>query len=204
MYKSWEKPFLKYDRPERAIGRYYNMNPSVRWLNFIPLDDNKPIKYLEIGVADGIHVIHISKSYCKHPQSKIYCVDPWEDYDDYPEYKGLQDVAWKTFNTNISAYNLHDKCIIKKGFSQDIVPTFENNFFDIIYVDGNHETEFVYKDGCMAFEKVKKGGFIVFDDYILAWPQTILGINKFLEEYKNKIKIIRIDIKFQQVIISKL
>jgi hypothetical protein len=22
-----------------------------------------------------------------HDQSKLYCIDPWEDYDDYLEYK---------------------------------------------------------------------------------------------------------------------
>lgn len=179
------------------------MNPSINWSAFIPIE-NKPIKYLEIGVADGIHVIHISESYCQHPESKIYCVDPWQDYDEYPEYKGQQGVAWKTFNTNIAKYNLQYKCILNRGFSDKIVPTFEDIFFDIIFVDGNHETEFVYKDGCMAFEKVKSGGYIVFDDYSFLWAQTILGIDKFLEEYKDKIEILHKGNFFPQVIVRKL
>jgi hypothetical protein len=200
----WKKLFSKKDnRPEGTIGRYYNMNPSVNWSKFIPIE-NKPIKYLEIGVADGIHVIEISQSYCKHADSKMYCVDPWQDYDEYPEYKGKQDLAWETFNKNISSYNIVDKCLINRGFSQDIVPTFEDNFFDIIFVDGNHETEFVYKDGCMAFEKVKSGGFIVFDDYLSFWSQTMIGIDKFLEEYKDKIKILHKATLFTQVILRKL
>ena len=200
----WSKLFTKKDnRPEGTVGRYYNMNPSVNWSKFISIQ-NKPIKYLEIGVADGIHVIHISESYCKHPDSKIYCVDPWQDYDEYPEYKGQQDLAWKTFNTNIAKYNIQDKCVINRGFSDNVVPTFENNFFDIIYVDGNHETEFVYKDGCIAFEKVKSGGFIVFDDYHITWLQTVAGIDRFLEDYKDKIKILHKGILFPQVIVCKL
>lgn len=203
MYRSWEKPFLKDNRPVGTIGRYFNLNPSVIWSKYIPIQ-NKPIKYLEIGVADGIHVIHISESYCKHPNSKIYCVDPWQDYDEYPEYKGQQDVAWKSFNANIARYSLQDKCIVNRGFSDKIVPIFKDNFFDIIFVDGNHETEFVYKDGCMAFEKVKSGGFIVFDDYGLLWAQTILGIDKFLEEYKDKLKILHKGTLFSQLIVCKL
>jgi len=200
----WSKLFTKKDnRPPGTIGRYFDLNPSVNWSKFIPIQ-NKPIKYLEIGVADGIHVIHISQSYCKHPQSKIYCVDPWQDYDEYPEYKGQQDIAWETFNKNISRYNLRDKCIINRGFSEDIVPTFHDNFFDIIYVDGNHETEFVYKDGCMAFEKVKSGGYIVFDDYLLSWYQTMIGIDRFLEEYKDKLTILYRGTLFSQVIVCKL
>jgi hypothetical protein len=134
----------------------------------------------------------------------MYCVDPWQDYDEYPEYKGQQDLAWKSFNTNIETYGLRDKCVIKRDFSDKIVPSFQDNFFDIIFVDGNHETEFVYKDGCMAFEKVKSGGFIVFDDYGLLWPQTILGIDKFLEEHKDKLKILHKGTLFPQVIVCKL
>lgn len=203
MYKSWEKPFVKYNRPANTVGRYFNFNPSKNWSKYIPIE-NKPINYLEIGVASGIHVIQISQSYCKHPDSKIYCVDPWQDYDDYPEYKGLQDLAWNSFNRNISTYYLQDKCVIKRGFSGEIVPTFQDNFFDIIYVDGNHETEFVYNDGCMAFEKVKSGGYIVFDDYINRWPQTMVGIDRFLEVYKDKIRVLFKKVHFQQVIVSKL
>jgi hypothetical protein len=200
----WSKLFTKKDnRPEGTVGRYYNMNPSVNWSKFIPIQ-NKPIKYLEIGVADGIHVIHISESYCKHPDSKIYCVDPWEDYDEYPEYKDQQDLAWEIFNKNIRTYQLQDKCLINRGLSEKIVPTFEDNFFDIIFVDGNHETEFVYKDGCMAFEKVKSGGFIVFDDYNTSWIQTVFGINKFLEDYKDNIDILHRGNLFPQVIVAKV
>lgn len=200
----WSKLFQKKDnRPEGTIGRYYNMNPSNTWSAFIPIE-NKSINYLEIGVADGIHVIHISQSYCQHPESKIYCVDPWQDYDEYPEYKGKQHVSWKTFNTNISKYKLQHKCVVNRGFSDKTVPTFEDTFFDIIFVDGNHETEFVYKDGCMAFEKVKSGGYIVFDDYSISWSQTMVGIDRFLEEYKDKLKIIHKAIYFPQVIIYKL
>jgi len=117
---SWQKLFKKDNRPEETVGRYFNMNPSVNWSKIIPIQDI-PIKYLEIGVADGIHVVHISQSYCKHPDSKIYCVDPWQDYEEYSEYKGQQNVAWEMFNTNIRTYKLQDKCIMNRGFSKKIV-----------------------------------------------------------------------------------
>jgi len=74
--------------------------------------------------------------------------------------------------------------------SDAIVPTFANEFFDIIFVDGNHNTEYVYLDGIMALEKVKVGGYIVFDDYYAIWKQTMVGIDKFLAQFKDKIDII--------------
>ena len=197
----WSKRFQK---PVTFKGRYFNKDPSVNWKPFIPIE-NQQIQYLEIGCADGGNVIHIAKSYAKHPNSFIYCVDPWFDYDDYDEYKGQQDLAWNNFNYNVKLYE--SKLKIYRGLSDDIVPTFQDNFFDIIYVDGNHETEYVYRDGIMAYNKCKSGGYIIFDDYSsqpYIWPQTKKGIDMFLDEYKDKIQILSIDNNFLQVIIRKI
>lgn len=194
--------FLYRKHNEDDPWKHFRDNPGIKWSSYIPIED-KPIQYLEIGVHKGINVIDVAKSYCKHPDSKIYCVDPWVDYDEYPEYKGQQDVLFSIFNNAIKGYK--DKCIIRRGFSDDIIPTFENNFFDIIFIDGNHETEFVYRDGCMSFQKVKPGGYIIFDDYtIRSWPQTVKGIDQFLTEYSDKIKIIARPNSVGQVIVKKL
>ena len=84
---------------------------------------------------------------------------------------------------------LWDKVVVHRNFSHNVVPTFEDDFFDIAFIDGNHETEFVYKDGVMTFPKVKPGGVIIFDDY--DWPQTRVGINKFVTEYSSKLTNIK-------------
>jgi predicted O-methyltransferase YrrM len=173
-------------------GRFYHKFPDYDWAIHIPMP-NGPINYLEIGSADGGTAILISKSFAKHPGSRIYCVDPWMDYDDYPEYKGRQEQGYNTFLSNINKLADINKFVIKRGLSHDIVPTFENNFFDIIFVDGNHETEYVYRDGIMALQKVKVGGYIVFDDYWLnanMWPQTKVGIDRVIAEFKDKLDII--------------
>jgi Methyltransferase domain len=161
-----KQPFAQPPPPpfKEFIGRFYNKNPDINWSPYIP-QTNSPINYLEIGVADGGNVIQVEKTFAKHPDSKLYCVDPWQDYDEYPEYKGEQEEGWDKFNKNISVLSNPDKFVIKRGFSDDIVPTFPDNFFDIAFVDGNHETEFVYRDGLMALQKTKSGGFIIFDDY---------------------------------------
>ena len=177
-------------------------NPGCKWNKYIPIE-NKPIQYLEIGVHKGINIVDIAKSYCQHSDSRMYCVDPWTDYDEYPEYKGQQDVLFGIFKNAVKPYI--DKCILHRGFSDDIVPTFSNDFFDIIFVDGNHETEFVYRDGKMAFDKLKSRGYIIFDDYNSPeWPQTVIGIDKFLNEYSEKIRIIVKPNAVLQVIIQKL
>ena len=139
----WQKKFdnkklITFARPppelKDFIGRYYGKNPDIYWKPFIPKTDG-PINYLEIGVADGGNAIEIEKSFAKHPDSRLYCVDPWQDYDEYDEYKGYQQTAWNTFNRNINILSNPSKFIVKRGFSDDIVPTFPDNFFDIVFVD---------------------------------------------------------------------
>ena len=204
----WSSRVKKYKEyidfyPKNFKGRFYNKHPEVNWAPYVPMSQGS-IRYLEIGVADGGNVLLVANSYCKHPDSRIYCVDPWMDYDEYPEYKGEQQTAWATFNSNIRNSDNFSKFIVNRGFSNDIVPKFQDEFFDIIFVDGNHETEYVYKDGVMSFEKVKKGGYIIFDDYVQTWSQTMKGIDIFLDEYKDKIKVLSKHNDFFQVIIQKL
>jgi predicted O-methyltransferase YrrM len=189
--------------PTKFKGRYYNKNVLYTWTPYIPLTYG-PIDYLEIGVADGGNAIHVANTYCKHPDSKIYCVDPWEDYDEYSEYKGDQDIGWNTFQTNIRNSGSFDKFIVNKGLSDYIVPKFADNFFDIIYVDGNHQEDYVYRDGVMALNKCKPGGYIVFDDYAPGyWEQTIRGIDRFQQDYKDHIEIVGKKTEALQSIVRK-
>lgn len=200
---AWSRKPKSDGRPPGFEGRYYNKNPGINWSSYIPLQ-NRPITYLEIGCADGGNAISIANSYCKHPESKIYCVDPWMDYEEYPEYKGQQAVGWRTFNKNIQTSGHISKFVVNRGFSDDVVPTFQDDFFDLIFVDGNHETDYVYRDGVMSLQKAKKGGYIVFDDYIHTWSQTIKGIDMFINDYTDQLEVIvKNSTTFFQVIVKK-
>ena len=182
---------------------FFNQYPDKNWARHIPMPSG-PINYLEIGCAHGGNAIIISKSYAKHPDSKLYCVDPWMDYDEYPEYKGAQETSWENFNRNIQKLSDPAKFVIKRGLSEDIVPTLPDKFFDLIFVDGNHETEYVYRDGLMSLEKVKIGGYIVFDDYSGYWPQTKEGINKFIQTAGPRVRIVAdLGIKCGQIILQR-
>ena len=137
MRLSWQKNRITFSLappPPGFVGRFYHKDPSVNWGPYIPMTSTN-INYLEIGCADGGNAIIISNTYAANPNSKLYCVDPWMDYDEYPEYKGEQEKGWETFNLNIQKLADHKKFVIKRGMSDDIVPTFANNFFDLIFIE---------------------------------------------------------------------
>ena len=145
--------------------------------------ENKKIKYLEIGTFYGANVISVAKTYGSHLESKLYCIDPWQDYNDYPEYKNKQENTYNTFLSNIENSGQKDKIIINRGFSNQEIIKFEDNFFDIIYIDGNHEPEYVLEDAVLSFRKLKVGGIMIFDDYGWGGPDlTKKGIDGFLSE----------------------
>lgn len=171
------------------------------WFDMIDVNKYKdtPIKYLEIGTFYGGSVISVAKTYGSHSDSKLYCIDPWDDYNEYPEYKNQQPTIFKTFMSNIVNSDEAHKIIIKRGYSNIEIPNLEDNFFDIIYIDGNHEPEYVLEDAVLAFRKLKVDGIMIFDDYN---NHTKNGIDGFLNGYHKRFQFL--GIKGIQVFIKKL
>lgn len=170
------------------------------WTPFIPVGQN-PITYLEIGAFYGANVLSVAKTYAAHPDSKLAAIDPWIDYNEYPEYKGQQDTIYSTFLKNVT--HLSEKLTVHRGFSHSILPSLEDNSFDIIYIDGNHEPEYVLEDAIMSFRKVKVGGHLIFDDYGWGGPDlTKRGIDSFLHGYYKRIKVL--GEKESQVFVKRL
>lgn len=137
-------------------GTQYRL--ADNWFNYVNSAKyaNQPIKYLEIGTFYGANLLSVEKTYASHLESKLYCIDPWEDYEDYPEYKDQQENTYNTFIENVNNSGAKNKIIINRGYSNLEVPKFEDNFFDIIYIDGNHEPEYVLEDAVLCFRKLKK------------------------------------------------
>ena len=168
-------------------GIHYRL--ATNWFPFITPNDKKPINYLEIGCFYGANVISVIDSYAKHELSCVHCIDPWLTYDDYDQYKGEFDAIYKIFTSNINKLDSKDKIQIHRGYSHDEIPKLIDNFFDIIYIDGNHNPEYVLEDAVLAFRKLKIDGVMIFDDYGWGGPDlTQKGIDAFLSAYSSKIE----------------
>jgi hypothetical protein len=177
-----EKFFL----PEGYSGNVYNM--SYKWTALISTPD-KPLKIMEIGAYHGANVCCLVKTFAKHPKSEIHCVDPWADYEAYPEYAGKQEMNYSLFLNNISKLSLNDigKIYIHRMSSVDIDTRFKDETFDIIYIDGNHTEYFVMHDAILSFKKLAPGGHLVFDDVhdkgVVAGLQAFLNVSReFIED----------------------
>ena len=184
-------------------GTHYRL--ADNWFGHLNVHDyiTKPINYLEIGTFFGANLITVAQTYGLHKDSKLYCIDPWEDYDQYPEYKNIQPAIYNQFLTNVENSPHKSKIVINRGYSNNEVPKFQDEFFDIIYIDGNHEPEFVLEDAVLSFRKLKKNGIMIFDDYGWGGPDlTQRGIDGFLSGYQKR--IIKIGEQASQVFIQKI
>ncbi len=174
------------------------------WKDYIPLL-YEPIRYLEIGSFCGGSLISVEKSYAAHPDSKLYCIDPWEDYEDYPEYKGEIETIYQKFQKNIKDH-IEDlsKVTVLRGYTHQQIHKIEDSSLDIIYIDGNHEPEYVLEDAVLCFRKLKPDGYMIFDDYDWGGPDlTTKGINAFLSAYSKRINVLAKNIN-AQVFVQKL
>jgi predicted O-methyltransferase YrrM len=169
-------------------GVQYRM--ADNWFSKINVEDYKniPINYLEIGTFFGANLLSVAYTYGAHANSQLFCIDPWEDYEEYDEYKGQQPSIYQAFMHNLHHSGVKEKINVRRGYSNVEIPKFQDDFFDIIYIDGNHEPEYVLEDAVLSFRKLKRGGMMIFDDYGWGGPDlTQRGIDGFLSGYHKRI-----------------
>lgn len=173
-----EKSYL----PEGFDGNVYNL--SYKWLDIIPKPSG-PYKIMEIGAYQGANVCSLMKTYAEHEGSEVHCVDPWFNYDGYKEYLEEQHTNYSKFLRNIALLTPKDiqKIYIHRDISQKVIPRFDDEIFDLIYIDGNHHRTYILEDAVHSFRKLKPGGWMIFDD--MHDKEVAEDVNSFMNSYES-------------------
>jgi hypothetical protein len=159
-----------------------------------PTKPTEVMKCVEIGSFEGKGSILIHDHLCKNENSILFCIDPFDN-----EYvKGNDQMAFWNYACNGQYIKFkHNtanipKIIEMKGYSDSIIPNLDDNSIDFCYIDGDHSPEQVYKDITNIFIKMKNKSIVLFDDYL--WKHgdivTKKGVDRFLEEYKDKYELL--------------
>ena len=127
----------------------------------------------EIGVWTGSFSIQILE--VTEPR-ELTLIDPWDlisgqpdedrSNDKHADAKFMSDM----YQSIVDLYGKLGNVVIRKGLSAPVLSSFPDNYFDWVYIDGNHLYDFVLKDIQISFQKVKKGGVITGDD--LFWKKN--------------------------------
>jgi hypothetical protein len=132
----------------------------------------------EIGVLAGVFAYHVL---LPEDPLKLYLIDPWK----YGLQKDMEivitDEAQKgrdAFYENVrDTFSTYPNVEIIRKKSEDAVHLFADNYFDYVYIDGEHSYNAVWRDLTNYFPKLKVGGRIIGDDY--GWA----GIREAVDEF---------------------
>jgi len=156
---------------------------------------------LEIGSYEGRSCIYFGKKFI---DAKITCVDTWSGSDEHLNIK-FKEIE-NNFDKNILNHLGNDR-VEKQKLSSDIFFEKNNKFFDLIYIDGDHQTDQVKKDINNAWRNLNDGGYLILDDYTWWWYNDLnknpaSAINNFIYNNINSIDVENLII-WKQVLIKK-
>lgn len=183
-------------------NQWFDGTAKATWDVIIPAI--KPQKILEVGSYEGRSICYLIEKLGNIQDLEIHAIDTWEGGHDHSGIN-MSEVE-RRFHANVKeAYDKVSQKIdvtIHKGYSDKelsslISDDFENHF-DLIYIDGSHQTPDVLSDAVLAFKLLKPNGVMIFDDYL--WHEFTqdgylknspkLAIDAFINIYFSRLKII--------------
>jgi hypothetical protein len=144
----------------------------------------------EVGVWRGDYSVRILK---KNPRS-LHLIDPWIHQDYKNRWYSIEQKKMDgIFREVVEKFKDDKRVTIHQNFSTDV--DFPTEYFDWVYIDGNHDYNAVLKDLCFYLPLMKKGGILCGDDYGIT-PQGQEGapgpgpaVDKFIEQNNLKLEI---------------
>jgi hypothetical protein len=123
----------------------------------------------EIGVGDGNFSMFLAKTI---PVAEFYGIDPYLKYDDYTdlpqrarEFYDSQTGLDTLYDMTTYVYEGNENMQLIRKTSVEAAADFEDSFFDVVYIDANHNYEYVKQDLEAWWPKIISGGVLCGDDY---------------------------------------
>jgi predicted O-methyltransferase YrrM len=141
----------------RMFGLYGDENGVNRTQGlFMMCEDIIKPNYViaEIGSFGGVSS-EVLALHCE----KLYCIDTWEDWSG----DGFIYVAMDKFDKMRSLYSHIDKLHMRGDEASKL---FEDEYFDLVYIDASHSYDDVMNDIKIWIPKVKYGGYLAGHDYL--------------------------------------
>ena len=137
----------------------------------------------EVGVRDGDNAQRIVDA--NNPEL-LYLIDPWDTLTSWwGEDEGSvftqkrRDAYHQSYLNTCEKFEDNDKVKIIKKHSVDAAKDFDDNYFDWVYIDGDHRYEYVLEDLNCWLPKVKNGGSLVGHDW--CHKQVEQAVKEFLK-----------------------
>lgn len=155
---------------------------------------DKNIKICEIGVFMGEFSKKIFKELIP---SELHLIDIFEGEMCSGDKDG-NNIIWTNLEQQYTLlrnhFNLNNNVFIHKGKSYEVLNNFDDYYFDIVYIDGDHSYDGVKKDLSVSFQKVKPNGLICGHDYTTKMFEGVVrAVDEFCVEKNVSIKYLTND-----------
>lgn len=142
-------------------GYLTHRNQLPLLLNYLGLDGIG----CEIGVAFGENAEVILEN---SDLKRLVLIDPWVEQpkDIFPGGDVIQDYHGCYCYCHGKLARFKDRISVLRMFSNDAVLKFPDNYFDFIYIDGNHASPQIDYDILLWWPKLKTGGVFAGHDYL--------------------------------------
>lgn len=140
----------------RTQAAIKGLQEIIKWLRNKGYDPKK-MSMVEIGVFTGDSTAVFCRAF-----KKVTAIDPWQsDIGDITSQCDMQKV-FEEFTLKMGPIlNLN----VIRDFSYNAVKQYDDETFDMVYIDGSHKYEDVKRDIIDWLPKVKKGGIIAGHDF---------------------------------------
>ena len=147
-----------------------------------------------VGAEIGVHKGEFSEKILEvvHPK-QLHLIDSWKHESSAVYQNALyggqakngqdeMDRRYADVCARFQAQMSGEQVKIHRGYSTDVLGRFADDFFDWVYIDGNHLYDYVKKDIDLSFRKTKIGGWVTGDDYMEGgWWEG--GVKKAVDEF---------------------
>ena len=127
----------------------------------------KGMRVAEVGVFKGRMSMMIMQMFDR--KLEYFCVDHFCGSAEHEKKDYLPEFLENTSRSGVRV------CV---GSSTDVAKWFDDNYFDIVYLDASHDYLSVMADIQAWLPKVKKGGVLCGDDYIRGWDGVIQAVDE--------------------------
>jgi len=181
------------------FSEYYFAHLAPIWTALFSANRGRVNKVLEIGSYEGGSSVWILENLLKDG-GELHCIDTWHGGVEHQKDK-MPEVEAR-FDRNV------EKALTKTGGAKLVKHTGPSRLkltelmagghlgsFDLVYVDGSHESSDVLCDLVGAFQLCKVEGLIICDDYLWGYEDNLrfspkLAIDSFINCYNNKTRIL--------------
>lgn len=138
----------------------------------------------ELGVQAGGHAKQMMQFL---RPDELHLIDCWQYQDDYEDIANVpqekQDQIFYTAQQRMNPYS--DRVTFHREFTVPAMNLFPNFYFDLVYIDANHQVDAIYNDIIACVPKMKEHGVIAGHDFSHRWISVVEAVKQFLKLHPN-------------------